>query len=144
MVRPPDDLRYERTPVVLGSGTTLNAGGDAPLMSDAIRYGRLLFLSGRAAVDPATGDLRAADFDGQCRIVIEDALAVLRAAGSAPEHVLRVECWLADRADFAAWNSQYAAAFPAPRPVRTTLIADFPVAGLLIELQLTAAAGLGG
>src|SRR5215208_2679495 len=107
MVRPPDDLRHARQAVVLGGGTTLDTGGDAPLLSDAIHLGELLFLSGRAAVDPATGALRAEDFAGQLRIVLDDALAVLAEAGSGPENVLRVECWLADAADFAEWNVQY-------------------------------------
>jgi 2-iminobutanoate/2-iminopropanoate deaminase len=138
MVRPPDDLRYARGSVLLGAGTTLAPGVDDPLMSDATRWGDLLFLSGRAAVDPATGALRSDDFDGQLRIVLADALSVLDAAGSGPEHVLRVECWLTDPADFAAWNAQYAAAFPPPRPARTTLVAGIPLPGLLVELQLTA------
>lgn len=142
MVRPPDDLRYPRENVVLGAGTTLG-GADAPLMSDAVRWGDLLFLSGRAAVDPGTGAIRADDFDGQLRIVLDDALAVLAAAGSGPEHVLRVECWLADAADFAAWNAGYLATFPAPRPARTTLIAGLPLPGLLVEIQLTAAVAQG-
>ena len=108
-------------------------------MSDATQWGDLLFLSGRAAVDPATGDVRAQDFDGQLRIVLEDAFSVLAEAGSGPEHVLRVECWLADPSDFAAWNAGFAAAFPPPRPARTTLVAGLPLDGLLVELQLTAA-----
>lgn len=108
-------------------------------MSDAIRHGDLLFLSGRAAVDPATGDLRSDDFAGQLEVVLADSLSVLEAAGSGPEHVLRVECWLVDRGDFAEWNSQYAKAFPAPRPARTTLVvAGLPLEGLLVEVQLTA------
>jgi 2-iminobutanoate/2-iminopropanoate deaminase len=108
-------------------------------MSDATRFGDLLFLSGRAAVDPGTGSVRAPDFDGQLRIVLDDALAVLDEAGSGPEHVLRVECWLADAGDFPAWNAGFAATFPPPRPARTTLIAGLPLPGLLVELQLTAA-----
>jgi 2-iminobutanoate/2-iminopropanoate deaminase len=141
MVRPPDDLHDpNRRSIVLGAGTTLDTGEDAPLMSDAIRSGDLLFLSGRAAVDPATGALRADDFAGQLQIVLGDALRVLAAAGSGPEHVLRVECWLADRVHFPEWNAQFAATFPPPRPARTTLVAEeFPVAGLLVEIQITAA-----
>ena len=140
MVRPPDDLRHARETVLLGEGTSLKTGVDGPLMSDATRWGDLLLLSGRAAVDPATGEVRAADFEGQLRIVLADSLAVLAAAGSGPEHVLRVECWLTDQAQFAEWNSQYAAAFPPPRPARTTLVvAGLPLPGLLVELQLTAA-----
>ncbi len=126
-----------RTPIILGPGSTLGQA-DAPLMSDAVRWGDLLLLSGRAAVDPGTGAVRAPDFDTQCRIVLDDALAVLAAAGSSPEAVLRVECWLADRAHFSAWNAHWARVFPPPRPARTTLVADFAVPGLLVEVQLTA------
>jgi 2-iminobutanoate/2-iminopropanoate deaminase len=107
-------------------------------MSDAIRWGDLLFLSGRAAVDPGTGQPRATDFAGQCEIVIADVLAVLEAGGSGAEHVLRVECWLADAADFPAWNELFAKSFPAPRPARTTTIGELPLPGLLVELQVTA------
>jgi 2-iminobutanoate/2-iminopropanoate deaminase len=107
-------------------------------MSDAIRWGDLLFLSGRAAVDPATGTARGENFATQCRVVLEDVGAVLAAGGSGFEHVLRVECWLADAADFPAWNEQFAAAFPSPRPARTTTIGQLPLPGLLVELQVTA------
>jgi 2-iminobutanoate/2-iminopropanoate deaminase len=139
MVRPPDDLRLERGTIIVGEGTTLDKGPDYPLMSDATRWGDLLFLSGRAAVDPA-GAVRAKDFAGQLRIVLEDALAVLDKAGSSPDNVLRVECWLVDRADFAEWNRQYSDAFAPPRPARTTLVvAGLPIEGLLVEIQLTAA-----
>jgi 2-iminobutanoate/2-iminopropanoate deaminase len=139
MVRPPDDLPKRREAAVLGLGTSLDAGVDGPLMSDAIRWGDLLLLSGRAAIDPATGALRATDFADQLDIVLEDALAVLAAAGSGPEHVLRVECWLANAVDFAAWNARYAATFAPPRPARTTLVVgDFPLPGLLVEIQMTA------
>ena len=108
-------------------------------MSDAICWGDLLLLSGRAAVDPATGLVRATTFGEQLRIVLDDALGVLDAAGTDAGHVLRVECWLRDRRDFAEWNAAYAATFASPRPARTTLVADFPIDGLLVELQLTAA-----
>jgi len=139
MVRPPDDLSA-RSEVILGDGATLGKELGDPLMSDAVRWGNLLLLSGRAAVDPGTGAVRAPDFGGQLRIVLDDALAVLEKAGTGPEHVLRVECWLTDRGDFAAWNAEYAATFPHPRPARTTLIVErLPLAGLLVEIQLTAA-----
>jgi 2-iminobutanoate/2-iminopropanoate deaminase len=108
-------------------------------MSDAIRHGELVLLSGRAAVDPATGEVRAEDFETQATIVIDDVFAVLADAGSSPQDVLRVECWLADRGDFAAWNRIFVDRFPAPRPARTTLVAGLPLPGLLIEIQVTAA-----
>jgi 2-iminobutanoate/2-iminopropanoate deaminase len=142
MVRPPDDLRPARTSVVLGGRETLLGGdADTPLMSDAIAWGGLLFLSGRAAVDPATGAVRGAGFAEQLDVILSDAALVLAEAGSGFEHVLRVECWLTDRANFADWNAVYARTFPHPRPARTTLIvSELPLAGLLVELQITATA----
>lgn len=126
-----------REPFIRAGGTRL--GGAEPLMSDAIRYGELVLLSGRAAVDPASGELRAEDFDTQATIVIDDVFAVLADAGSSPADVLRVECWLADRGDFAAWNRIFVDRFPDPRPARTTLVTGLPLPGLLIEIQVTAA-----
>jgi 2-iminobutanoate/2-iminopropanoate deaminase len=107
-------------------------------MSDAIRWGDLLFLSGRAAVDPASGEVRGEDFEAQCEIVLADVRAVLDAGGSGLEYVLRVECWLTNPADFPAWNEAYARTFPDPRPARTTTIGRLPLPGLLVELQVTA------
>lgn len=127
----------ERQTFIRGGGTTL--GGGEPLIADAVRYGDLLLLSGRAAVDPATGQVRGEDFETQAGVVLDDVCDVLGALGSGPEHVLRVECWLARQEDFAAWNGLFAARFPSPRPARTTLVAGFPLPGLLIEVQVTAA-----
>jgi 2-iminobutanoate/2-iminopropanoate deaminase len=107
-------------------------------MSDAIRWGDLLLLSGRAAVDSGTGRVRGGDFDAQCAIVLADLVAVLEEAGTGPENVLRVECWLTQPSDFPAWNRAFVQAFPPPRPARTTLIGELPLPGLLIELQVTA------
>jgi 2-iminobutanoate/2-iminopropanoate deaminase len=121
--------------IVLGG---LPVRGSEPLISSAIRWGDLLFLSGRAPVVPETLALTHEDFDGQARFVLDTIVESLREAGSGPEHVLRVECWLASAADFDAWNRIWADYFPAPRPVRTTLVAGFTVEGMLIEVQVTA------
>jgi 2-iminobutanoate/2-iminopropanoate deaminase len=121
----------------IGPGTRL--GGGEPLFPDLIEFGDLLVLSGRADVDPASGAIRSADFDGQARRVLADAFEVLAAAGSRPSDVLRVECYLRDAGDFPAWNAIFAESFATPRPVRTTLVTGFPLPGILLELQLTAA-----
>jgi 2-iminobutanoate/2-iminopropanoate deaminase len=125
--------------ITVGAGSRL--GGAEQLFPDAVEWAGTLYLSGRADVDPATAEVRSRDFEGQARAVLVDAFGVLEAAGSDPSRVVRVECYLADASDFAAWNSIFADAFPPPRPVRTTLVADFAVPGLAIELQLTAAVG---
>jgi len=122
--------------VTLGAGTSI--GGSEPVISDAVVFGDLVYLSGRAPVDPATLAVLEGGFDVQARSVLADIDAVLAASGSSRSLVLRVECFLADAADFTAWNRLWSEHFAAPRPARTTVVADFAVPGILIELQVTA------
>jgi 2-iminobutanoate/2-iminopropanoate deaminase len=122
--------------VMVGAGSSM--GGDDPTISDAVRCGDLVFLSGRAAVDPATLQIVGDDFLEQALIVLRDIEAVLIEAGSDWKHVLRIECFLADAADFPAWNRVWRERFEAPRPARTTIVSEFAIPGILIELQVTA------
>ena len=128
-----DELRH----VLLGSGSTM--GHAEALISDAVEWQGTLFLSGRADVDPATLAVRSPDFEQQTRSVLGDIGRVLTEGGSSFAQVLRVECILARASDFASWNGIFADTFPPPRPARTTVVADFTVPGLLIELEVTAA-----
>ena len=116
----------------------LPVGGEEPLISSAIRWGDLLFLSGRAPLDPATLRVFSADFEDQARNVLDQIVASLAEAGSGLEHVLRVQCYLLEASDFGAWNRVWAEYFPAPRPVRTTIVTGFTVPGMLIEVEVTA------
>ena len=116
----------------------LPVGGQEPLISSAIRWGDLLFLSGRAPLDPSTLRIVSSDFEEQARSVLDQILASLAEAGSAPEHVLRVQCYLLEASDFDAWNRIWAEYFPSPRPVRTTIVTGFTVPGMLIEVEVTA------
>ena len=121
--------------VVVGE---LPVGGAEPLISSAVRWGDLLFLSGRAPVDPATMRVVSDDFGEQARNVLDQITASLAEAGSSVEHVLRAQCYLLDPAHFAQWNSIWVEYFPAPRPVRTTIVTEFTVPGMLIEVEVTA------
>ncbi len=121
--------------VVVGE---LPVGGSEPLISSAIRWGDLLFLSGRAPIDTSTMEVVSTDFTEQARNVLDQIVASLAEAGSGPEHVLRVQCYLLDGTDFDAWNAVWAEYFPAPRPVRTTIVTGFTVPGMLIEVEVTA------
>jgi 2-iminobutanoate/2-iminopropanoate deaminase len=116
----------------------LPVGGAEPLISSAIRLGDLLFLSGRAPIDVTTMELVSADFEEQAHEVLRQVGATLAEAGCGFADVLRVQCFLADAGDFAAWNRIWAETFPAPRPVRTTVVTGFTVPGMLIELEVTA------
>src|ERR1700704_1024723 len=117
--------------IVVGRGSTMGAG--EAVISDAVRFGDLLVLSGRAAVDPATLAVIEGGFDAQAQSVLADIDAVLETGGSARSQVLRVECFLADAGDFPAWNRIWCEYFAPPRPARTTVVCEFAVPGILIE-----------
>jgi 2-iminobutanoate/2-iminopropanoate deaminase len=121
--------------VVVGA---LPVGGTEPLISSAVRWGDLLFLSGRAPIDTTTLQVVSSDFGEQARDVLRQIGESLVEAGSDWEHVLRVQCYLADARDFKAWNRIWAETFPSPRPVRTTIVTGFTVPGMLVEVEVTA------
>ena len=116
----------------------LPVGGQEPLISSAVRWGDLVFLSGRAPIDTVTMQVVAQDFEAQARNVLDQIMGSLAEAGSGPEHVLRVQCYLLEASDFDVWNRLWAEYFPAPRPVRTTIVTGFAVPGMLIEVEVTA------
>jgi 2-iminobutanoate/2-iminopropanoate deaminase len=110
-------------------------------MADAVRFGNLLFCSGRAPVDPATLALVGEEIEEQARVVLRDVGQALEAAGTGWERVLRVQCFLAEPGDFPAWNRIWLETIPAPRPARTTVVSGFVVPGMRIEIEVTAAVG---
>ncbi len=116
----------------------LPVGGSEPLISSAIRWGDLLFLSGRAPIDTTTMEVVSTDFAEQARNVLDQIMSTLAEAGSGPAHVLRVQCYLLEAGDFDEWNAIWAEYFPAPRPVRTTIVTGFTVPGMLVEVEVTA------
>lgn len=121
--------------IVIGE---LPVGGTEPLISSAVRWGDLLFLSGRAPIDTSTLEVVTTDFRGQVRAVLDQIMDSLAEAGSGPEHVLRVQCYLLDASDFDVWNELWAEYFPSPRPVRTTVVTQFTLDGMLVEVEVTA------
>jgi 2-iminobutanoate/2-iminopropanoate deaminase len=129
------EVGYVTERVIVGE---LPVGGTEPLISSAVRWGDLLFLSGRAPIDTTTMEVVSTDFEEQARNVLDQIMASLAEAGSGPEHVLRVQCYLLEASDFATWNAIWAEYFPAPRPVRTTIVTGFTVPGMLIEVEVTA------
>ena len=72
--------------------------------SQAIRAGSLLFVSGQVPIDPATGELVQGDIAAQTRRVFQNLDAILKAAHSSFDQVVRTTVYLADMNDFAAMN----------------------------------------
>jgi 2-iminobutanoate/2-iminopropanoate deaminase len=89
--------------------------------SQGIKAGNLLFVSGQTPLDPATGALVDGDIAIQTRRVLDSLGAILTAAGTSLDRVVRTTVYLADMGDFAAMNEVYGAYFSSPAPARSTI-----------------------
>lgn len=89
--------------------------------SQAIRAGSLLFVSGQIPIDPATGAMIDGDVAAQTHRVLQNVNAILQAAGTSLDAVVRTTVYLADMGDFAAMNDVYATYFSNPAPARATV-----------------------
>jgi 2-iminobutanoate/2-iminopropanoate deaminase len=116
----------------------LPVGGKEPLIATAVRWGDLLFCSGRVAINPETLECTTDDLEEQVRISMDQIVDVLKQAGTGPENVLRVNCFLTHPGDHKVWDRIFAEYFPEPRPARTTVVSDLVVPGLKIEIEVTA------
>lgn len=95
--------------------------------SQAITLNGLIFTSGQIALNPATGQVVDGDIEGQTRQAIENMRAVLRAAGTDLDKVLKTTVFLVDMADFTAMNAVYGEYFAAKPPARSTVaVAQLP------------------
>ena len=107
--------------------------------SHATSLGDLVFCSGQIPLDPAHGRLVGDAVDEQTRQVLANLKAVLEAAGSGLDHVLKATVFLTDMGDFPIVNALYAEAFGDHRPARSTIqVAALP-AQAKVEIEAIAA-----
>ena len=107
--------------------------------SPAVVFERLVFVSGQGAKDPATGRLAGPDVETQTEQVLKNIAAILEAAGSGMNHVLRCGVFLTDIAEFALMNAVYSRVFGNHRPARTTVqVVALPTLGLRVEIDAIA------
>jgi len=106
--------------------------------SQAVKANGFVFLSGQTPIDPATGDLVAGGVTEQTQQVFKNLIAVLTAAGTSLEHVVRSGVFLKNMNDFAAMNAVYSTFFPANPPARSTVeVARLPK-DCLVEIEMIA------
>lgn len=105
--------------------------------SQAIVCGDMLFTSGQIAIDPTVGDIVAKDVVGQTEQVMKNLTAVLQAAGTTMENAVKTTCFLADIADFAAFNEVYGRYFTS-KPARSCVAAKALPKGALVEVEVIA------
>ncbi|MEV6558892.1 RidA family protein [Nocardia sp. NPDC051756] len=106
----------------------------------ARRGSGLVFTSGLAAIDPDTLTPTSTSFADQLESVLDQLDKALTEAGSSRGQTLKLDCYLADRQWFPAWNAAFAEFFGAAAPARTTTVTTLPIEGLLIEIQVIALA----
>jgi 2-iminobutanoate/2-iminopropanoate deaminase len=108
--------------------------------SQAIRAGGLLFLSGQTPMDPATGQLVEGDIAAQTARALDNLKAVVEAAGSSLDRVVKTTVYMKDLSEFAAMNEVYATYFSANPPARSTIEAARLPRDCRVEIDLIAEA----
>ena len=106
--------------------------------SQAIDCGEIVFTSGQIPINPATGNVEAVTIEEQTEQVMKNLGEVSKAAGSSFQKAIKTTCFLADIADFAAFNGVYAKYFT-EKPARSCVaVKDLPK-GVKVEVEVIAA-----
>lgn len=117
--------------------TTSKAPAAIGPYSQAIVHNDTVFTSGQIPINPETGNVDAVGITAQTETVMKNLGAVLEAAGSSFEKAIKTTCFLADIADFAAFNEVYARYFTG-KPARSCVaVKDLPK-GALVEVEVIA------
>ena len=106
--------------------------------SQAIVEGDFIFLAGQVCSNPVTGKLEPGDVRSETKRTFENVRAILQAAGSSLDEVMKCNVYLRDINDFAAMNEVYATFFSAPFPARTTIQAGALPGGIAVEIECIA------
>lgn len=116
---------------------TKNAPDAIGPYSQAIKTGNLVFTSGQIAINPATGNVEATTIEDQTEQVCKNICAVLEAAGTSVEKVVKTVCFLADMNDFAAFNAVYGKYFTG-KPARSCVAVKTLPKNVLVEVDTIA------
>ncbi len=105
--------------------------------SQAVVAGGFVFVSGQLGIDPETGQMPEG-VEEQARLALENLKAVLEAAGSGLDKVVKVTVFLVDMGDFAKVNEVYGKFFPKPYPARAAVAVRELPKGAKVEIEAIA------
>lgn len=105
--------------------------------SQAIICGDMVFTSGQIPINPASGNVESTTIETQAEQVMQNLGAVLAAAGSGFDKAVKTTCFLADMADFAAFNGVYAKYFTT-NPARSCVAVKTLPKNVLVEVEVIA------
>jgi 2-iminobutanoate/2-iminopropanoate deaminase len=106
--------------------------------SQGVKVHGFVYTSGQIALDPATGALVDGSFEDQVHRVFKNLQAILRAAGSDFNQVIKATVYVTDLGNFAALNAIYASYFGEHKPARTTVEVPALPKGAAVEIDLIA------
>ncbi|WP_420629264.1 RidA family protein [Candidatus Leptofilum sp.] len=106
--------------------------------SQAVRTGNLLFTAGQVALDPATGKMVEGDIVAQAEQVMQNLQAVLTAAGTSFDHVVKTTVFLVDMADYAGLNEVYGRYITNNPPARSAFAVRGLPLGARVEIEMVA------
>ncbi len=109
--------------------------------SQAVRIGDLVYTAGQIPLDPATGKMVSSAIEAQTRQVLTNLSAVLEAAGSGLDSIVKMTVFMTDLGQFAQMNAVYAEFFPGEPPARSAVeVVALPL-GAMIEMEAVAVGG---
>jgi 2-iminobutanoate/2-iminopropanoate deaminase len=119
---------------------TPRAARPPPAYSQAVKAAGLVFVSGTAPHDPATGTITGVTIQEQTRQCLINIAAILEAAGSSMDRIVSVTVVLADEDDFAGMNEEWLRWFPSNPPARQGAKLPVRIPGLKVSIAAIAEA----
>ena len=119
---------------------TSKAAKPPPFYSQAVKAAGLVFVSGTAPVDPATGSIAGTTIQQQTAQCLSNIRAILEEAGSSLDKVVSVTVVLADEDDFAGMNEEWVRWFPSDPPARQGAKLPARIPGLKVSIAAIAQA----
>ncbi len=121
-------IATDKAPAAIGPYSQAKVAGDT------------LYASGQIPINPATGNVEAEGIEAQAEQAIKNVGEILKAAGTDYAHVVKTTCFLADMADFAAFNAIYEKYFT-EKPARSCVAVKSLPKGVLCEVEVIAYLG---
>jgi len=119
---------------------TTKAARPPPTYSQAVKAAGLVFVSGTAPIDPATGALRGTTIQEQTHQCLTNIRAILEEAGSSLDKIVSVTVVMADEDDFAGMNEEWVKWFPSDPPARQGAKLPARIPGLKVSIAAIAEA----
>lgn len=118
--------------------TGFTPGKPVSPLAQAIRFDKMLFVSGQGPLDPTTGEVVAGDIVDQTRLTLDNIMRVLAAAGATAQNVVNMHVILGNVADFPRFNETFKDYFAGEKVTRTCFGGTLHRAGTQIEIDCVA------